>query len=260
MSYTQAVQETVRALRTIRGRWAELLLAIEEPPVDHWPPRQLAHTMRDGDDEQLVVEDRAPLVLREHPAPLNLGALDAGRGVERLVFDLADTLAAAVQRTEQGDPRAWLCTDPSAPDSRRAAGSRAHGLHWACVWIEGRVQDEDTAPERELDGALAAPPFEVLPLHLLHEARRTARIAEARVLRALGLDQRETPLPEPCPWCEGELTLHSAPDGPPAVTCSGGRACSAPVPLDSRERARVWEWDDLPELIAALGVDLAAAA
>ncbi|MEU8776313.1 hypothetical protein [Streptomyces sp. NPDC048606] len=253
------MHETVRALRTIRGRWAELLLAIEEPPADHWPPRQLAHTMRE-DDEQLVVEDRAPLVLREHPAPLNLGALDAGRGVERLVFDLADTLAAAVQRTEQGDPRAWLCADPSAPDSRRAAGSRVHGLHWACVWIEGRVQDEDTAPERELDGALSPPPFEVLPLHLLHEARRTARIAEARVLRALGLDQRETPLPEPCPWCEGELTLHSAPDGPPAVTCSGGRACSAPVPLDSRERARVWEWDDLPELIAALGVDLAAAA
>ncbi len=259
MSYAQAVHETVRALRTIRGRWADLLLAIETPPADHWPPRQLAHIMREGDDE-LLVEDRAPLVLREHPAPLNLGALDAGRGVERLVFDLADTLAAAVQRTEQGDPRAWLSPDPSAPDSRRAAGSRAHGLHWACVWIEGRVQDEDTEPERELGGALAPPPFEVLPLHLLHEARRTARIAEARVLRALGLDQRETLLPEPCPWCEGELTLHSAPDGPPAVTCSGGRDCSAPVPLDRTERARVWEWDDLPELIAALGVDIGAAA
>ncbi|MER7464065.1 hypothetical protein [Streptomyces sp. NPDC097981] len=260
MSYAQAVHETVRALRTIRGRWADVLLAIETPPADHWPPRQLAHTMREGDDEQLAVEDRAPLVLREHPAPLNLGALDTARAVEQLVFDLADTLAAAVQRTEQGDPRAWLSPNPSAPDSRRAAGSRAHGLHWACVWIEGRVHDEDTEPERELDGALTPPPYEVLPLHLLHEARRTARIAEARVLRALGLDQRETPLPEPCPWCEGELTLHSAPDGPPAVTCSGGRACSAPVPLDRMERARVWEWDDLPELIAALGVDIAAAA
>lgn len=259
MSYTQAVHETVRALRTIRGQWAALLLAIETPPADHWPPRQLAHTMREGDDE-LLVEDRAPLVLREHPAPLNLGALDTGRAVERLIFDLADTLAAAVQRTEQGDPRAWESANPSAPDSRRAAGSRAHGLHWACVWIEGRVQDEDTAPEHELDGALAAPPFEVLPLYLLHEARRTARLAETRVLRALGLDRRETPLPEPCPWCAGELILHSAPDGPPSVTCAGGRGCSAPVPLDGRERARVWEWDDLPELIAALGVDIAAAA
>ncbi|MFD7838860.1 hypothetical protein [Streptomyces sp. NPDC059761] len=130
------------------------------------------------------------------------------------MFDLADTLAAAVQRTEQGDPWAWLSANPSAPDSRRAAGSRAHGLHWACVWIEARVQDEDTTPERELDGALAAPPFEVLPLHLLHEARRTARIAEARVLRA----------PEPCPWCEGELTLHSAPDGPPTASAASSTA------------------------------------
>lgn len=251
MSYAQAVNETVRALRTIRGQWAALLLAIETPPADHWPPRQLAHTMREGDDEQLV-EDRAPLVLREHPAPLNLAALDAGRAVERLVFDLADTLAAAVQRTEPGDPRAWVCTDPSAPDSHRAAGSRRHGLHWACVWVEGRVLDEDTAPERELDGALAPPPFEVLPLYLLHEARRTARIAEARVLRALGLDARSTPVPDrACLWCGGDLELHTAPDTAPSVTCSTGPQCNAPVPLDEHGR-RVWGWGDLLALVAAL--------
>ncbi|MGW1762771.1 hypothetical protein ACWCQL_01540 [Streptomyces sp. NPDC002073] len=252
------MHETVRALRTIRGRWADLLLAIETPPADHWPPRQLAHTMRESGDEQLV-EDREPLVLRKHPAPLNLSALDTARAVEQLVFDLADTLTS-VQRTDHGDPRAWLSPDPSAPDSHRAAGSRRHGLHWACVWIEGRVQDEDTEPERELDGGMSAPPFEVLPLHLLHEARRTARIAEARLLRALGLDQRETRLPEPCPWCACDLTLHSAPDAPPRVTCSGGRTCAAPVPLKGRERARVWEWDDLPELMAALGVDIGGVA
>ncbi|MEV8456851.1 hypothetical protein AB0467_22550 [Streptomyces sp. NPDC052095] len=172
------------------------------------------------------------------------------------MFDLADTLAAVVQPTEPGDPRGWLSLDPIAPDSHRAVGSRRHGPHWACVWVEGRVLDRDTAPERDLDGALAPPPFQVLPLHLLHEARRTARIAEARVLRALGLDRRETPLPEPCPWCGGELTLHSAPDGPPSVTCLGERTCTAPVPLGSEERARVWEWDDLPELIAALGIGI----
>ncbi|MEV6395572.1 hypothetical protein AB0M39_12470 [Streptomyces sp. NPDC051907] len=252
MSYAQAVGETVRALRTIRRQWADLLLAIETPPAaDHWPPRQLAHTMREGDDE-LLVEDRAPLVLREHPAPLNLSALDAGRAVERLLFDLADTLAAAVQRTEQGDPRGWLSRDPNAPDSRRTAGSRRHGLHWASVWVEGRVLDEDTAPEHELDGAISAPPFEVLPLHLLHEARRTAQIAEGRLLRTLRLDQRTTPVPDrPCPWCGGKLTLHTTPDGPPSVTCSTGNDCTAPVPLDSRGR-RVWGWADLVALVGAL--------
>ncbi|WP_445269586.1 hypothetical protein [Streptomyces sp. DSM 41634] len=249
MSYAQAVGETVRALRVVRGRWADLLLAIETPPADHWPPRQLAHTMRA--DDELLVEDRAPLVLREHPAPLNLGALDAGRAVERLIFDLADTLAAAVQRTDPGDPRAWLSTDPGAPDSHRAAGSRRHGLHFACVWVEGRVLDEDTAPETELDGAISAPPYEVLPLYLLHEARRTARIAEARVLRALGLDRREIPLPEPCPWCAGELTLHTSPDTPPTISCGTGPNCTAPVPLNERG-LRLWAWAALPDLAAVL--------
>ncbi|GGY65528.1 hypothetical protein [Streptomyces xanthochromogenes] len=254
MTHALPAHEAVAALRTIREQWAELLLAIETPPADVWPPRQLAHTMRPGDDEQLVVEDRAPLVLREHPAPLNLDALDTGRAVERLIFDLADTLAAAVQHAAPGDPRRWTFPDPGALDARRSHGSRAHGLHFACVWIEGRLLDEDTAPEEQFDDPRTDSPFEVLPEHLLHEARRTVRIAEARLLRALGLDQRHTPMPAPCPWCGGELELHTVAGEAPSVTCSGGSECGAPVPLDGRGR-RVWEWCDLAELVAALAAE-----
>ncbi|MEU9606404.1 hypothetical protein [Streptomyces sp. NPDC048057] len=247
-----ARRETVDALRTVRELWGELLLAIETPPADVWPPRQLAHTLRAADDEQLVA-DRAPLVLREHPAPLNMTALDTGLAVERMLFDLADTLAAAVQRAETGDPRRWEFQQPGATDARRTAGSRAHGLHFASVWIEGRVLDEDTGPEQQLDGTPTAPPFEPLPPHLLHEARRTARVAEGRLLRTLGLDRRSTPVPDQrCPWCGGELTLHSAPDEPPTVTCSVGSECAAPVPLNERGR-RVWGWGDLAALVMALG-------
>ncbi|MET7616977.1 hypothetical protein [Streptomyces sp. NPDC005408] len=246
-----ARRETADALRTVRELWGELLLAIETPPADVWPPRQLAHTMRAGDDE-LLVEERAPLVLREHPAPLNLDALDAGLAIERQVFALADTLAAAVQYAGPGDPHRWEFQNPGAADAGAAAGSRAHGLHFACVWIEGRVLDEDTEPEQQLDGTLAAPPFAPLPPHLLHEARRTARTAEGRLLRTLGLDQRTTPVPDrPCPWCGGELTLRTDPDGPPTVTCSTGEDCTAPVPLDNRGR-RVWGWADLVALVGAL--------
>lgn len=253
MTHALTAHETVAALRTIREQWAELLLAIETPPADVWPPRQLAHTMRSG-DEQLLVEDRAPLVLREHPAPLNLDALDTGRAVERLIFDLADTLAAAVQHAEPGDPRRWTFPDPGALNARRSHGSRAHGLHFACVWIEGRLLDEDTAPEGRLEGEPAAPPFEVLPAHLLHEARRTVRIAEARLLRALGLDRRHTPMPAPCPWCGSELELHTISGEAPSVTCAGGSVCGAPVSLDRRGR-RVWKWCDLADLVAALAVE-----
>ncbi|WP_232544239.1 hypothetical protein [Streptomyces buecherae] len=247
-----ARRETVDALRTVRELWGELLLAIETPPAGVWPPRQLTHTLRAGGDEPLVVEDRAPLVLREHPAPLNMDALDAGLGIERQVFALADTLAAAVQRASHGDPRRWGYQHPGAPDTRGAAGSRAHGLHFACVWVEGRVLDEDTEPELGEHGTLAAAPFGALPEYLLHEARRTARNAEGRLLRALGLDERHTPLRgRPCPWCAGELTLHTGPEQAPTVTCSTGSGCPAPVAEDRYGR-RVWEWSDLFKLAAAL--------
>ncbi|MFE1770282.1 hypothetical protein [Streptomyces sp. NPDC059008] len=252
MTYTAAVHEAVAALRSIREHWGELLLAIETPPADVWPPRQLAHTLRADVDEPLVVQDRAPLVLREHPAPANLDALDAGLAIERQVFDLADTLAAVVQRADPGDLRRWDFQNPGAADGRGAAGSRAHGLHFACVWIEGRLLDEDTEPEKQLDDALAAPPFAPLPPYLLHEVRRAARIAEGRLLRTLGLDTRSTPVPDrACPWCGGDLDLHTGPDTAPNVTCSTGSECTAPVPLDEQGR-RVWQWADLVALVAAL--------
>ncbi|WP_217144169.1 hypothetical protein [Streptomyces sp. AC627_RSS907] len=76
--------------------------------------------------------------------------------------------------------------------------------------------NEDTEPEQQLDGTLAAPAFAQLPPHLLHQARHTARLAEGRLLRTLGLDQRATPVPDrPCPWCGGELTPHTVPHEPP---------------------------------------------
>ncbi|MFD8003004.1 hypothetical protein [Streptomyces mirabilis] len=65
-----------------------------------------AHPAR-PDDEPFVVKCRALLVLREHPAPLNLDALDTGLAIERAMFDLADTLAAAVQHAPLDDPRRW---------------------------------------------------------------------------------------------------------------------------------------------------------
>jgi hypothetical protein len=245
MNHAAAVHEAVAALRTICEQWGELLVAIEAPPADVWPPRQLAHTLRAA-DEPLAVEGRAPLVLREHPAPLNLDALDTGIAIEGAVFDLADTLAAAVQHAEPGNPNRWDYRSPTSP------GSRAHGLHWATVWIEGRLQDEQTAPEEQLDGTLAPPLFAPLPPYLLHEARRTVRSAEGRLLRALGLDHPAAPIPErPCPWCGGELLLHQDPDGPPTVTCATGTRCGAPVALDEQGR-RVWGWADLLDLVAAL--------
>ncbi|WP_329148253.1 hypothetical protein OIU91_19750 [Streptomyces sp. NBC_01456] len=240
-----ARREGAAALRTVREQWGELLLAIETPPAEPWPPRQLSHLLRPAADDEPLVE-RAPLVLREHPAPANLDALDAGLYAERALFDLADTLAAAVQRAPLDDPRRWMFRSLTDP------GSRAHGLHWAAVWVEGRLLNEDTEPEQQLDGTLTAAPFLPLPEYLLYETHRVARAVEARVLRLLGLDARTMPVPErPCPWCAGELLLHTDPEQPPRVTCSTGPSCTAPVPYDGHGR-RAWEWHALPALVVAL--------
>lgn len=112
--------------------------------------------------------------------------------------------------------------------------------------------DEDTTPEPQLDGTLAVPLYAPPPEHLLHEARRTVRIAEGRLLRTLGLDARSTPVPDrACPWCGGDLELHTAPDTAPSLTCSTGRECTAPVPFDE-QGWHVWGWGDLVALVAAL--------
>lgn len=236
--------QTAAALRRIRALWGELLIAIETPPADVWPPRQLAHTLNPTPDEPVV--ERLPLTLREFPAPVNLAALDTGVFIEEALFDLADLLASTYQRTEPGDLRRWRIRTETTP------GSRAHGLHWAATWIEGRVLDEDTEPGPRPDGTCAPAPF--LPLRESHrtEARRTAQACEQLLVTTLGLDHRHTPIPDrPCPWCTGQLTLHTGPDTSPTVTCDTGPSCTAPVLIDDRGR-RIWRWRDLPALGRAL--------
>ncbi|PNE42739.1 hypothetical protein [Streptomyces noursei] len=247
---------TAARLDAIRGQWGALLAAIETPPAPRtWPPAETRSFLNTGtaDEGTLLVEDRAPLVLREHPAPANLDALDAALFVERSVFDLADTLAAAVQRTGRDDPRRWTFADPGAPDSRTAAGSRAHGLHWAARYVEGRVLDEDTDPEYDDTGRLVSAPFAPLPEHLLHEAARVAQACEQRLARILTPDAitGARALPTACPSCGGALVVRAAPADPPTVTCQTGEACGADADRDARGR-RVWEWPAcLPLLLAA---------
>ncbi|WP_035799882.1 hypothetical protein [Kitasatospora mediocidica] len=261
-------------LRTVRTEWAALLIAIETPPAAAWPPAQLSTHLaqQQAADADLLVADRAPLTLRQHPAPANLTALDAAVRVEALLFDLCDTLAAAGQRaigrrrvSSPGRPPVWADDEADAADPRRwhfrsptDPGSRRHGLHFAALWVEGRLLDEDTAPERHLDGSTAVALFAPMPEHLRHETIRVARQCEQLVLRALELDERETPVEgRPCPWCGGELILHTAPDEAPRVTCGTGPGCPAPVPLDDRQR-RMWSVTELLGLVAELGSSTAA--
>ena len=103
------------------------------------------------------VVGRLPLVLREHPAPANLDALDAACQIERDLFDLADQVAAVVCNAPCAAARppptgpAWFggsSTPPTATTPRAGTTSpprrpaAAAGLRWASNWIEQRVTGE----------------------------------------------------------------------------------------------------------------------
>ncbi|MGW9385388.1 hypothetical protein [Streptomyces globisporus] len=246
-------------LAAVREQWGDLLAAIGRPPRAEWPPRECREWEQPPAAEDAPAVGRLPLVLREHPAPLNLTALDAAVETERELFELCDTVAAAVQRpvrrhlvgrrtpdatlmrwapdaADFADPARWSYASPTDP------GSRAYGLHWAAVWLEGRALGEES-------GDLFAA---VRPL-LADEIAATARRARARVERALGRDGQPTVLDRSCPYCRGPLTAHTRSGDPAAATvvCGTGGACSAPVLLNGRGR-REWAGAELVGLFVAL--------
>ncbi|MEV6073975.1 hypothetical protein AB0L80_02490 [Streptomyces sp. NPDC052069] len=255
-----AARRAADDLAAVREQWGDLLAAIARRPAAQWPPReargfldQLATDDAADDEQPAATVGRMPLILREHPAPLNLDALDAAIDVERALFDLADAVAEQVQRsvrytatdqhgrhryqpdpTDRDDPARWHYQTQGAP------GSRAFGLHWAAVWLEGRALGEDPA-----DLFTAVPPL------LLDQLASTAARARRDVERALGRDGRTTTLDDPCPWCAGPLTGRTRAGGEPVVTCSSGFACGAPVDLDDRGR-RSWGGAELVGLFVAL--------
>ncbi|MFE5673857.1 hypothetical protein ACFQ7B_00295 [Streptomyces erythrochromogenes] len=254
-------------LAAIREQWGDLLAAISRRPPTEWPPRDSrahidGHLADQADEEQHQDDEptigRTPLTLRQHPAPLNLDALDAALEVEAALFDLADYLAAQVQRpmrtgrdrhgrfvrdeADATDPARWMCAyhRDAGPANAAGQGSRAYGLHWAAVWVEGRLLGED------VDEGL----FTAVPGRVVDEAAAVVSRALRTVERALGRDGRTTALDEPCPWCAGELTARTRSGGEPSVTCSTGESCTAPASLDRGRR--VWRGADLVPLYVAL--------
>jgi hypothetical protein len=240
-----ATTTTVADLTEIREQWGDLLAAIGRRPRAEWPPRDSITALLTPAAEDGPAVGRLPLTLREHPAPLNLDALDAACAIERGLFDLADQIAdATIPDPRDDDPARWHY--PTVRDIGRAsaasAGSRALGLHWCAVWIEDRLtQTEATALHNRV------------PAWLAERAAAVAADARDVLQRALGRDGRDTVLPAPCPWCRGELTARTRSGDPMAavVTCGTGPTCGAPVPYDERAR-RHWRGADLVGLYAAL--------
>jgi len=257
---TAATTETRRNLRLIRQHWGDLLAAIDTDPQPVWPPQRLTTEMWARRDAEAAVEraERSSDALGDSPAPLNLDAAQAVEEITTAILALADQVATVTQRPPIRPPRVHDGTKGGAKlaDDLRAAAdldrtdprrwhynaSWANGVHWACVYIDGRVAGDDLT-----DGL-----FRPLPEHMLREVAVVADNSARQLLRVLGIGTRSTVIPDrPCPWCGGELRMHQPVDEPPTVTCSTGPSCTAPVGQDDRGR-RVWAWHDLAQLAHAL--------
>jgi hypothetical protein len=226
-------------LRVVREHLGDLAAAVHCPPAPVWPPRQLAAHLRAIADAEARAErlERGGIALVDKRAPLNLDAHDALETVTDALFDLADEIAAEVQISyDDSDPRLW-----------HFAQSRPAGVHWAAVFVDGRLEGED------MDGFLGMPDY------LIAHAAQVAEDCSRRTLTVLGLDRRHTVIPgRGCPSCGQELTLHTGPDEPPTVTCPAGPHCHATAPVDPRTGRRVWSWQHLPALLTALNQQTAA--
>ncbi|NDZ63588.1 hypothetical protein [Streptomyces cyaneofuscatus] len=167
-----------------------------------------------------VREDRDPAQLGERPVPLRLHVVDACRAIEVALCTLADTLA---DRTATG--RDWYGTDPADRTVPRAAR-----------WLLGRLGAGPCCPTHYAEQATIA---------------EYARTAAERIDRVLGTGRTARVLPGmPCPWCKGDLIIHTEAGTVLSVTCATGLIdCAAPVPFNIDQRARVWS---TPEQLAAL--------
>jgi hypothetical protein len=262
----------VQQLREIREQWGDLLHAITVPPPAVWPPVQpsVQHLVRDDDAATGPQVGRLPLVLRQHPAPANLTALDAAVAIEQALFDLADVIAAAVQRptrlrwtgiytrtngplyaeegADHGEPDRWHTATVRDIGRGQAAspGSRALGIHWCAVWLESRLLGDDGSARGDL--------FSPMPPVLIEEAAEVVAEAHRVLLAALGRDERAIPASEPCPWCHGTLTTRTTSGDPDdmTITCDTGPSCTAPTPYDDRAR-RTWHGrDQIAALMTAI--------
>lgn len=254
----------VQQLADIREQWGDLLAAINRPPVAEWPPRETRSFLDHAATTDGPQVGRLPLTLRQHPAPLNVDALDAACAIETALFDLADRIAAAVQRiapllvdatamhTAADRPDRWHYAGLRHLDRRSpvaTAGSRALGLDWCARWISDRLAaTEPTDLHAVVRGVLLA------------HAERVTADAHRGLLSALGRDARATLLADPCPWCHGQLTVHTTTGDPwqATVTCDTGPTCTAPTPYDDRAR-RTWAGRDLVQLYGALTATRSAA-
>ncbi|MEY9937334.1 hypothetical protein [Streptacidiphilus sp. MAP5-3] len=243
---------TRRTLKLLREHLGDLMAAQYTDPAPVWPPQRLTTEMWAVRDAEARAEraERNEYALGDSPAPvMNLTAMETLQHVEAELLALADIVADACQEVVRSVGRGSTQADfdaaiafNSSPLRWNYNASWKQGPHWAAVYVDGRLADDD----------LTTGHFRRMPDRVRREAADVIRDCWHRTAAVLGVGERHVEIPDrPCPWCGGVLMLHQVPDESPMVTCQTGRDCTAPVARDPRGRA-LWDWRHLGRLAGAL--------
>ncbi|MFH9295639.1 hypothetical protein [Streptomyces sp. NPDC017520] len=215
------VAQAAADLAAVREQWGDLLAAIAEPPrTADWMPYE-----RRGFLDQLAAADQAddeptvgrlPLILREHPAPANLRALDAALDIEADVFEMCDAVAERVQRpvvpgeyrvdqADRDDPARW-----NLPTAGSALLPRPTRI---ITGTDPRVEDTEEARTRRVD-RLAR-----LAEHTVEQPKAQRRATTASEVPYASTGSRRHGLHWAAVWLEGR-----------ALDDQADRALFAPTP------------------------------
>lgn len=217
---------TSNNLRTIATTWTDLTDALGAPTQSSWPPvtlRGYLNALEQHDAAEaaaLRALERAPEQLGQRPVPISLRVYDTMRTIQAGLAELADQIAAEVQREPVSfAPRDW----PAAERARRNALARADladpkrwrfrgnrpPAPYTALWLLARVEHRP-GPCRRLT--------EAQQQRIGHVAAESVRRIEAVLDLADGcrqLDEAHT-----CA-CGGRIEVYGGAGATPVARCQG---------------------------------------
>ncbi|MER7047746.1 hypothetical protein ABT391_23170 [Streptomyces jumonjinensis] len=228
---------TAGHLQSIAQLWPDLQDALGGRTQSTWPPVTLHAYLAALDAEEIEAAHHRAAALRQlerspdqigvRPVPIRLAVHDTMRMVETVLVQLADQIAANIQRSPLTDaPRSWPAADRARRDAL-ARADREHPHRWrytgtrtapqAALWLWARVEQI---------------PGPCRPLTAQHQ-QRIATIAQGaadRIERVLDTGTRTAVLDAPCPDCSGRLTVTGGAGTTPIAHCTScGRTWTTPT-------------------------------
>ncbi|MFI8254104.1 hypothetical protein [Streptomyces filamentosus] len=207
----------------VLNSWPLLQDAVTDRAPAGWPPVMGVARILSEEERARAADERAdtdPTAFGPRPIPISVDVLDEIRAVEQALVDLADEMAAAIQRPvlptmsgagwrDDTHRQLLLLSARDSADPRRWSFAGRRDLETAAAWIGSRLQNVP-GPFRPL-----------LPIELarVEDALAAAAARVRRALGAAGIARREQPVPFPCTGCAGQLVVCGGDGQPSTVEC-----------------------------------------